>query len=190
MLKFLTYTVAVAILAVLGFDTYAVITHTATPLQAVEAAVGIAAILAIAIAAFIKAVSGSWSSFRSRRKVTLAEVADNVDTLDSKVDDLDSSVDSVKESVDDLDSKVDGLDSKVDDISETLDERLGPAPFGFVATVNTLDENGKLVRLYDLPVSDSYEEAVQDAKDSVEAREEEGNPVQNARITVVPVFTA
>ena len=182
MLKFLIYTVAIAILAVLGFDAYAVITHTATPLQAVEAAVGLAAILAIAVAAFVKSVSGSaWPSFR-KRKVTLDELSGNVDSLSEDLDDARDDIRSVRNSVDDV-------SDDVNDIKDTLDSRLGPTPCGYVATINSTDENGKLFKVYDLPVEETYEEALDAARESVRAREAEGAPVTDARITVVPVFS-
>ena len=101
---------------------------------------------------------------------------------------MEDKVDTVESKVDDIDSKVDTVDSKVDDINSTLDSRLGPEPDGFVAVINTTDENGKLVKLYDLPVSSTYEDAIQDARDSLQARAEEGNPVAEAKITVVPVY--
>lgn len=175
MTKFLIYIVAFAILVLLGVDTFFVATGKGTPNTIVELAVGGGAILAFAIAAFVKTIGGfSWPSWHRKRKVTLDEVNDKVDDVDSKVDSVDS--------------KVDDIDSKVDGINSTLDSRLGPEPDGFVAVINTTDENGKLVKLYDLPVSSTYDDAIQDAKDSLQARAEEGNPVVEAKITVVPVY--
>ena len=175
MTKFLIYTVATAILVLLGTDAYLVATGKGTPTTVVELAVGGAAILAFAGAAFVRTVGGfSWPSWHRSRKVTIDDVDDKVDTVDDKVDTLDS--------------KVDDLDSKVDDIGETLDSRLGPEPDGFVAAINTTGEDGKIVKLYDLPVSDTYEDAIQAARESLRARTEEGNPVEDAKITVVPVY--
>ena len=168
MTKFLIYIVAAAILVLLGVDTFLVATGKGTPNTIVELAVGGGAILAFAIAAFVRTIGGfSWPSWHRKRKTTIEDVEDKVDTVESKVDDI---------------------DSKVDDINSTLDSRLGPEPDGFVAVINTTDENGKLVKLYDLPVSSTYEDAIQDAKDSLQARAEEGNPVAEAKITVVPVY--
>ncbi len=182
MTKFLIYIVAAAILVLLGVDTFFVATGKGTPTTIVELAVGGGAILAFAIAAFVKTIGGfSWPSWHRSRKVTIDEVDDKVDTLDSKVDTLDSKVD-------DVDSKVDSVDSKVEDINETLDNRLGPEPDGFVAVINTTDDDGKIVKLYDLPVSDTYEDAIQAARESLQARRDEGNPVTEAKITVVPVY--
>jgi len=175
MTKFLIYTVATAILVLLGVDTFLVATGKGTPTTVVELAVGGAAILAFAGAAFVRTVGGfSWPSWHRSRKVTIDEVDDKVDTLDTKVDDLDS--------------KVDSVDSKVGDIGDTLDSRLGPEPDGFVAVINTTGEDGKIVKLYDLPVSDTYEDAIQAARESLRARDAEGNPVEDAKITVVPVY--
>ena len=168
MTKFLIYIVAAAILVLLGVDTFLVATGKGTPNTIVELAVGGGAILAFAIAAFVRTIGGfSWPSWHRKRKTTIEDVEDKVDTVESKVD---------------------TVDSKVDDINSTLDSRLGPEPDGFVAVINTTDENGKLVKLYDLPVSSTYEDAIQDARDSLQARAEEGNPVAEAKITVVPVY--
>lgn len=172
--KFLIYIVAAAIVAVLGADIYLVVAGKATPTAIVEIAVGSLAILAWAAVAFAKTVGGfSWPSFR-RDEPEDDPLADKVDGLDS---DLGT-----------LSGKVDDIDSKVDDINATLDSRLGPEPSGFVPTINSTDENGKLVKVYDLPVQDTYEDAVQAAKDSIQAREDEGNPVNEPKITVVPAF--
>lgn len=175
MTKFLIYIVAAAILVLLGVDTFLVATGKGTPTTVVELAVGAGAIIAFAAAAFVRTIGGfSWPSWHRSRKVTIDEVDDKVDTLNSKVDDIDS--------------KVDDIDSKVEDINETLDNRLGPQPDGFVAVINTTDDDGKIVRLYDLPVSDTYEDAIQAARDSLQARIDEGNPVAEAKVTVVPVY--
>ena len=181
MTKSLIYIVAAAILVLLGVDTFLVVTGKGTPSTVIELAVGSGAILAFAIAAFVKTIGGfSWPSWHRSRKVTIDEVDDKVDTLDSKVDTLD-------DKVDDIDSKVGDIDSKVDGINETL-ETILPEPDGFVAVINTTDDNGKIVKLYDLPVSDTYEDAIQAARDSLQARRDEGNPVTEAKITVVPVY--
>ena len=175
MTKFLIYIVAFAILVLLGVDAFLVATGKGTPNTIVELAVGGGAILAFAIASFVKTIGGfSWPTWHRKRKTTIADVEDKVSAVDSKVDDIDS--------------KVDSVDSKVDDINSTLNDRLGPEPDGFVAVINTTDENGKIVKLYDLPVSNTYDDAIQDAKDSLQARAEEGNPVTEAKITVVPVY--
>ena len=188
MTKFLIYTVAAAILVLLGVDTFLVATGRGTPTTVVELAVGGGAILAFAVAAFVRTVGGfSWPWHRGRR-VTVDEVDSKVDNLDSKVDDVDSKVDALDDKVDTLDSKVDALDDKVDDIRETVAERLGEAPDGFVPVINTVGPDGKLVRLYDLPVADTYEDAIQAARESIAAREAEGNPVPEAKVTVVPVY--
>ena len=175
MTKFLIYIVAFAILVLLGVDAFFVATGQGTLNTIVELTVGGGAILAFAIAAFVKTIGGiSWPSWHRKRKTTIEDVEDKVKSVDSKVDDIDS--------------KVDTVDSKVDGINSTLDSRLGPEPDGFVAVINTTGENGKLVKLYDLPVSSTYDDAIQDAKDSLQARAEEGNPVVEAKITVVPVY--
>jgi hypothetical protein len=175
MTKFLIYIVAAAILVLLGVDTFLVATGKGTPSTIVELAVGAGAILTFAGAAFVRTVGGfSWPSWHRSRKVTIDDVDEKVDTLDTKVDELDG--------------KVDSVDSKVGDINETLDSRLGPEPDGFVAVINTTGEDGKIVKLYDLPVSDTYEDAIQAARESLQARTEEGNPVEDAKITVVPVY--
>ena len=156
MTKFLIYIVAAAILVLLGVDTFFVATGKGTPETIVELAVGGSAILAFAVAAFVRTVGGlTWPSWHRGRKVTVDDVDDKVDTLDDKVD-----------------------------------SRLGPEPDGFVAVINATGEDGKVVRLYDLPVSDTYGDAIQAARESLRARTGEGNPVPGARITVVPVYDA
>ena len=170
MTKFLIYIVAAAILVLLGVDTFFVATGKGTPETIVELAVGGSAILAFAVAAFVRTVGGlTWPSWHRGRKVTVDDVDDKVDTLDDKVD---------------------TLDDKVDTLDETIDSRLGPEPDGFVAVINATGEDGKVVRLYDLPVSDTYGDAIQAARESLRARTGEGNPVPGARITVVPVYDA
>lgn len=176
MAKFLIYIVAIAILTVFGVDIYQVLTKQATLHTIVETAVVAGAIVAFAAAAFVKTIGGfsfHWP-FHRKHRVTL--------------DDVDDKVQDVSRVVDNMRDDVNTIDGKVDDINDTLDNRLGPEPDGYVATISTMDANGKLVKLYDLPVSDTYEDAVQDARESLQARREEGNPVTEAKVTIVPVY--
>lgn len=176
MAKFLIYIVAIAILTVFGVDIYQVLTKQATLHTIVETAVVAGAIVAFAAAAFVKTIGGfsfHWP-FHRKHRVTL--------------DDVDDKVQDVSRVVDNMRDDVNIIDSKVDDINNTLDNRLGPEPDGYVATISTMDANGKLVKLYDLPVSDTYNDAVQDARESLQARREEGNPVAEAKVTIVPVY--
>ena len=187
MLKFITYSVAIAILVIFGADIYLAVAGKASPTTVVEIAVCGSVILAVAIAAFIQAVKRfSWNS---KHKVTVDDLDEKVDTIDTKVDTLDDKVGTLDSKVDGLDSKTDRIETTICEVQESLDARLGPEPDSFVATIFTRDENGKLVRLYDLPPSDSYEQALSDARESVQARKAEGNPVREATVTVSKAYT-
>ena len=205
MQRFLVYTVAIAILILVGYDTFAILTGTATASTIAEAAVGWGVILSLAVVAFIKTVANStWTGSQSRSPQAQRSFPDDIKTfLTGKLDSLYSRistcistvertisrVDSAMEKLRGLEESTEGISSTVSDMKSTVDSLVtDPTPDAFVATINTLDDNGKLVKLYDLEPEDTYEIALEKARESLEARKEEGNPVENARITVLPVF--
>lgn len=212
MQRFLVYTVAIAILILIGYDTFAILTGTATASTIAEAAVGWGVILSLAVVAFIKTVANStWTGSQSRNPQAPHSFPDDIKTfltgkLDSlysrisvcittaeraidRIERLGSKVDSAIEKLHGLEETTEGISSTVSDMKSTVDSLVtDPTPDAFVATINTLDDNGKLVKLYDLEPEDTYDVALEKARESLEARKEEGNPVENARITVLPVF--
>lgn len=172
--KVLIYIVATAIIILLGVDAYLAIAGKATPTTIVELAVGVAAIFAFATAAFIRTVGGF--SFPWRRNTQTDE-----DTLADKLDDISSEIEACRDSVSD---SVRTIETLRDDI----DSRLGPKPDAWEATINTTDEYGKLVPVYSLEPEDTQDDAIAAAHNSIESRDAEGNPVENARITLRPVY--
>ncbi|MBR2198371.1 MAG: hypothetical protein IJ909_08170 [Fibrobacter sp.] len=212
MQRFLVYTVAIAILILIGYDTFAILTGTATASTIAEAAVGWGVILALSVVAFIKTVSNStWTGSKARSPQAPHSFPDEIKTfIASKFDSLysrisvcittaeraidriermGSKVDSAMEQLHGLEETTEGISSTVFDMKSTVESFVAdPKPDAFVTTINTMDDNGKLVKLYDLEPEDTYELALEKARESLEARKEEGNPVENARITVLPVF--
>jgi hypothetical protein len=168
--KVLIYIVAIAIVILLGFDAYLAIAGKATPTTIVELAVGIAAILAFAAIAFAKTVGG----FHWHRK-------ERENALECKLDEISAEIEACRETIADSVSTVETL-------RDDIDSRLGLKPDAWEATVNTVDEHGKLVPVYSLEPEDTQEDAVSAARNSIEARDAEGNTVENARITLRPVF--
>ena len=205
MKNFLIYIVAIAILALVGVDGYFVYTRQASTQTIVEFAVGVGALLAWAAVSFAHVIGGihiSLPSFRRKPKpgttadddqVTLSDINEKVGDLSSSVESVQSDVSGMGETLDSLKETVngtlDGLKETVDGIKETVEANFGQAPEGFVATINTEYPDGKLHKVYDLPVSDSYEDALEDARKSLEARQREGQPVLEPKITVVPVYS-
>lgn len=186
MAKTLIYIVAAGILVLLGVDGYLVATAKANAHTIIELAVGVAAILAFAIAAFIKTVSGSTSwGIGWPKRGWKAELAARVDSLSQSRDVHGDRICTLRDDVDELDNKFDDLSAKVESIADDSD-----GPNAWVATINTTDENGKLVKVYDLPPEDTRDEAIESARGSLMARECEGNPVEDAKITLTPVYTA
>lgn len=187
MKNFLIYIVAIAILALVGVDGYFVYTRQASPQTIVEFAVGVGALLAWAAVSFVHAIGGihiSLPSFRRKPKPesTVDDGQTTLSDISDQVSDLGASVESVQ-------SDVNGMGETLDGLKESIESKLGPTPDGFVATINTEYPDGKLHKVYDLPVSDTYDDALEDARKSLEARNLEGQPVLEAKITVVPVYT-
>ena len=182
MIKTLIYTVAAAILAVAGFNTYLIASGQASPTTVVETVAVYAVILVLAGAAFVKAVGSPNIHLPSFGKKKTAE-QDAWDNLDSKLDTLSEETDSLK---DELHETADDIKDSIQSLRDRIDEP--PTPDAWVATINSLDENGKLVKVYDLPPEDTVEEALASAHGSLMARDTEGRPVDNARITVSPVY--
>lgn len=194
MKNFLIYIVAIAILALVGVDGYFVYNRQASTQTIVEFAVGVGALLAWAAVSFAHVIGGihiSLPSFRRKPKPDTTADDDQVTLSDinEKVGDLSSSVESVQSDVNGMGETLDSLKETVDGIKETVEANFGQAPEGFVATINTEYPDGKLHKVYDLPVSDSYEDALEDARKSLEARQREGQPVLEPKITVVPVYS-
>ena len=182
MLKTLVYTVAAAIIAVTGFNTFLLVTGQASPTTVIETVAVYAVIVVLAGAAFVKAVGSpnfSLPSFGKRKKAE----QDAWDNLDSKLDTLSDETDSLK---DELHETADDIKDSIKELRDRIDEP--PTPDAWVATINSLDENGKLVKVYDLPPEDSVEEALASARGSLMARDTEGQPVSNASITIAPVY--
>lgn len=184
MAKTLIYIVAAGILVLLGVDGYLAATARASAHTIIELAVGLGAILAFAVAAFIKTVSGStsWGICWPRRGWK-AEVAAKLDSLSQSRDSHCNRIGTLRDDVDELDSKFDDLSEKVESIADDSD-----GPDAWVATINTKDDNGKLVKVYDLPPEDTKEEAIEAARGSLMARECEGNPVADAVITLTGAY--
>lgn len=179
MTKTLTYIVGAAIVAVLAADAVLLARGTASTATVIELAVGGAVILALAVAFFIRAVSG-WSASRSR-KTSLSDV---LDAVESAREDVSGDIERLQSTTDIVEERTANIASDLDRLTGVVEDRIGLLPDGFFATVNTVGDDGKLQKLYDLPVKETREEAVQSARDSLEARENEGNPVHNPRITV------
>lgn len=178
MTKPLIYVVAAACLALLGTDAYLLVAGKATPSTVVELCTGAAVILAIGIVALAKALKAL------ARKRAYRDTGDDSPTLSEvagKVDDLADTVTSVS-------NKADDIDSKVADIADTLDSRLGPEPDSFTPVILGEDENGKLVTYYTLPAEETWELAADAARESIQARIDEGNPVPGARWSVQAAY--
>lgn len=167
--KLLIYIVATAIVILLGFDAYLALTGQATATSLVELAVGAGAIIAFSAAALVRTVGG----FRIG--------AGRTGTVESKLDEILEELSACRDTIGET-------NTAVENAREDFDSRLGLKPDAWEATVNTVDEHGKLVPVYALAPEDSQEEAVCAARTSLEARDAEGNPVENARITLRPVF--
>jgi len=185
MAKTIIYIVAAGVLALIGFDGYLAATAQASAHTIIELVVGAGAILAFAIAAFIKTVSGStsWGICWPKRgwKAEVNAKLSGLNSLELDLESLKSKYETVDAQCDELTARLDALD--------TIDST-GPEPESWVATINTKDGNGKLVKVYDLPPEDTRDEAIEAARGSLVARECEGNPVEDARITLTPVYGA
>jgi hypothetical protein len=174
--KVLIYIVAIAIIILLGVDAYLAIAGKATAITIVELAVGVAAIFAFAAAAFVRTIGGF--SFPWRRKTDADDESDPVnDRLDEIITHVAACCDSLSETR-----------NIVESTSEDLLDRLGPKPDAWEATVNTVDEYGKLVPVYSLKPEDTRTDALEAAQNSIEARDAEGNTVENAHITLRPIY--
>lgn len=180
MLKTLIYTVALAVLGVAGYNTYLIATAQASPATIVETAAVYAVLVILAGAAFVKAVGAPGFSLPKWRKKATREAWDE---LSDKLDTLSGETDSLK---DELQDTADDIRERLSELNDKVDEP--PTPDAFVPSINTLDENGKLVKVYDLPPEDTVEDAVAAARLSIHARETEGRPVASPRITTTPVF--
>lgn len=183
MIKTLIYTVALAVLAVAGFNTYLIASGQASPTTIVETVAVYAVIVILAGAAFVKAVGSPWTFHLPKWGRKKQEEQDAWDELSEKIDSLSEETDSLK---DEFQETADDIKERLSELNDKVDEP--PTPDAFVATVNTVDENGKLVKVYDLAPEDTIEQAVAAARGSLMARDIEGQHVENARITTTPVF--
>lgn len=189
MKKFIIFALGLGILAILAADTVFVLLGTASAFTIAETAVGWAFVLAVAVAAFVKTVNGSWPFQR---------VIPNVDYLTSRIDELEAENDDLREERDTLNEKIgelndrltayedgDGMpDTEPDPETEFADEHLE----GLEPVIATTLPDGKLQDLYTLPPEPSIDEAYAAARASLDAREAEGNPVENPRIRFRPVY--
>ena len=191
MKKFIIFALGLGILAILAADTVFVALGTASAFTIAETAVGWAFVLAVAVAAFVKTVNGSWPFQR---------VIPNVDYLTSRIDELDAENDDLREERDTLNEKIGELNDRLtayedgDDMPDTEPEPDLEAEFadehleGLEPVIATVLPDGKLQDLYTLPPEPSIDEAYAAARASLDAREAEGNPVENPRIRFRPVY--
>lgn len=180
MIKTLIYTVALAVLGVAGYNTYLIASGQASPTTIVETVAVYAVIVILAGAAFVKAVGAPGFPLPKWRKKTTQDAWDELsEKLDTLSDETDSLKDELQDTAEDIRERISELNDKVDE---------PPTPDAFVPSVNTLDENGKLVKVYDLPPEDTVEDAVAAARLSIQARASEGRPIASPRITTTPVF--
>ena len=176
--KTIVYTVAIAIVAVAAFNTYLLATGQADAHTLVETVAVYGIVLFLAAAYFVRTVGKP--SFPSWRKPAPGPDPDG-DEIAGKLDEIADETENIKGDLDDIKDSIAGIQDSVGKL---------PAPDAWVPTVNTVDGNGKLEKVYDLPPEDTVEEAVAAAKESIQARDIELRPVQNPRITVTPVFYA
>lgn len=193
MKKFIIFALGLGILAILAADTVFVLLGTASAFTIAETAAGWAFVLAVAIAAFVKTVNGSWPFPR-------AQVKADVDWLTSRIDELEAENDDLREERDTLNEKISELNDRLtafedgDDMPETEPEVDIEAEFadehleGLEPVIATTLPDGKLQDLYTLPPEPSIDEAYAAARASLDAREAEGNPVENPRIRFRPVY--
>ena len=166
----LAWIVAAAIAVLAAADAWLLATGQGGPRQVVELAVVSSAALAALVAWAVKAA-------RSLRRKSYQP--DRLDELDSRIDGLDESLDSAMERISDAESRLDAL--------EDADSGV-PSPVAWVASVHTIDGNGKLQWVYDLPPEHSKSDAIDAAHGSLVARDCEGQTVHSPRITVRPVY--
>ena len=159
----LAWIVAAAIVVLAAADAWLLATGRGGPKQVVELAVVAAAVLAAIVSWAVKAVK----SLRRR-----SGQPDRIDELDTRIDGLDSRIE-------DAESRLDALEDADSGVS---------SPVAWMASVHTVDENGKLQWVYDLPPEDSKADAIDAAHGSLVARDCEGQTVHNPRITVQPVY--
>lgn len=178
MKKTLIYTVSLAILAVAAFNTYLMATGQADAHTLVETVAVYGIVIFLAAAYFVKTVGKP--SFPSWRKPAPEPDTDG-DAIADKLDEIADESENIKGDLDDIKDAIAEIQDAVGKF---------PAPDAWVPTVNTVDGNGKLEKVYDLPPADTVEEAITAAKESIQARDSELRPVPNPRITVTPVFYA
>ena len=166
----LAWIVAAAIVVLAAADAWLLATGQGGPKQVVELAVVAAAVLAALVAWAVKAIK----SLRRR-----SGQPDRIDELDTRIDGLYESLDSATERISDAESRLDALEDADAGVS---------SPVAWMASVHTVDENGKLQWVYDLPPEDSKADAIDAAHGSLVARDCEGQTVHNPRITVQPVY--
>lgn len=179
MVKTIIYIVSIAILAVLGLDTYLVASGQASPTTIVELATGATLVVALAALALVQALRGT--DFRTGRKSTADTIRDIVaDILSERFDSL---AEKVSDTCDQVREASDRCDAVLDAIS---DEK--PSPAGFIPVIMQTAPDGKLYEAYRLPAAETMEQAELDARKSIEARYGEGQEEGSLSFAVTPVF--
>lgn len=200
MKKFIIFALGLGILAILAADTVFVALGTASAFTIAETAVGWAFVLAVAIAAVVKTVNGSWPFPRAQVKADVDYLTSRIDELEAENDELREVRDTLNEKISDLRNENDTMEEKIAELNEKLasyeadpesdpesnfaDEHLE----GLEPVIATTLPDGKLQDLYTLPPEPSVDEAYAAACASLEARATEGNPVENPRIRFRPVY--
>jgi len=191
MKKFIIFALGLGILAILAADTVFVLLGTASVFTIAETAVGWAFVLAVAVAAFIKTVNGSWPFPKAQVKADVDYLTSRIDELEAENDDLREERNTLNEKISELNDRLasfedgdDMPDTESDHESEFADEHLE----GIEPVIATTLPDGKLQDLYTLPPEPSIDEAYAAARASLDAREAEGNPVENPRIRFRPIY--
>ena len=191
MKKFIIFALGLGILAILAADTVFVALGTASAFTIAETAVGWAFVLAVAVAAFVKTVNCSWPFPKAQVKADVDWLTSRIDELEAENDDLRVERDTLNEKISELNDRLaafedgDGMpETEPDHEAEFADEHLE----GLEPVIATVLPDGKLQDLYTLPPEPSIDEAYAAARASLDARETEGNPVENPRIRFRPVY--
>lgn len=138
-----------------------------TPLSVPEIAEIAAAALVLVALAVIRIAH--WVSSRNTRR-RIQEQDESTESTESRIDDAEHDI--------------------RDSIADTVEAAIGPAPDLFIPVIASLGPDHKTTVFYELPAEASREDAVQAAKDSVNARIAEGNPVPNPVVIVRDAFYA
>lgn len=151
-----------------------------TPLSVPEIAeIAAAALVLVSLTAI--AIAHRVSAWNTRRRFRARVQDESTESTESRIDNLESRLESrIEDAVDDI----------RDSIDDTVEAAIGPAPDLFIPVIASLGPDQKTSVFYELPAEASREDAVQAAKDSVNARIAEGNPVPNPVVIVRDAFYA